>query len=83
MGKLEALDICMEYFQARTGNSMLAIDRLNLVVEDGSFVSLVGVTTRTRTNRSPRPAPLRLGMPLPRMRNTASVCVPSGIFSVS
>ncbi len=42
MGKLEALDICMEYLQARTGNRMLAIDRLNLVIENGSFVSLVG-----------------------------------------
>lgn len=42
MGRLEALDVCMEYHQARTGNRMLALDRLNLVVEDGSFVSLVG-----------------------------------------
>jgi ABC-type sugar transport system ATPase subunit len=42
VGKLEALDICMEYFQARTGTRMLAIDRLNLVVEDRAFVSLVG-----------------------------------------
>jgi NitT/TauT family transport system ATP-binding protein len=42
VGKLEALDICMEYLQARTGKRMLAIDRLNLVIENGSFVSLVG-----------------------------------------
>jgi NitT/TauT family transport system ATP-binding protein len=42
MGRLEAVDVRMEYFQARTNTRMTAIDCLNLVVDDGSFVSVVG-----------------------------------------
>jgi NitT/TauT family transport system ATP-binding protein len=42
MGKLEAIDVCMEYLQERTGARLAAIDCLNLTIEDGSFVSIVG-----------------------------------------
>jgi len=42
MGRLQAIDVCMEYFQERTGSRLSAIDCLNLTIEDGSFVSIVG-----------------------------------------
>jgi NitT/TauT family transport system ATP-binding protein len=40
--KLEARDIRLEYFQSRSGMSLLALDRVNLQVMDGEFVSIVG-----------------------------------------
>jgi NitT/TauT family transport system ATP-binding protein len=42
MGRLEASDIGMEYFQPRTGLRLLAIESVSLTVEDGEFVSIVG-----------------------------------------
>jgi NitT/TauT family transport system ATP-binding protein len=40
--KLEARDVTLEYLQPRTGNRLLALDRINLSVADGEFVSIVG-----------------------------------------
>jgi NitT/TauT family transport system ATP-binding protein len=40
--KLMANDIRMEYYQPRTGSRLLAIDRLNLGIKEGEFVSIVG-----------------------------------------
>ncbi len=42
MAKLQAVDIRLEYYQPRTGSRLLAIDRLNLDIEEGEFVSIVG-----------------------------------------
>jgi NitT/TauT family transport system ATP-binding protein len=42
MSKLQATDVCMEYFQPRTGKRLLAIDRLSLDIAEGEFVSIVG-----------------------------------------
>jgi NitT/TauT family transport system ATP-binding protein len=42
MAKLQAVDIRLEYYQPRTGSRLLAIDRLNLGIEEGEFVSIVG-----------------------------------------
>ena len=42
MGKLEALGVEMEYFQPRTGKRIRAIDRIDLEVQEGEFVSIVG-----------------------------------------
>ena len=40
--KLQARDVSLSYNQARTGTSLLALDRINLEVRDGEFVSIVG-----------------------------------------
>ncbi|MBI2756067.1 MAG: ABC transporter ATP-binding protein [Chloroflexi bacterium] len=42
MAKLEAADVCMEYYQPRTGKRMLAVDRFCLSVDEGEFVSILG-----------------------------------------
>lgn len=42
MAKLRAVDVRMEYYQPRTGSRLLAIDRLNMAIEEGEFVSVVG-----------------------------------------
>jgi NitT/TauT family transport system ATP-binding protein len=42
MSKLQAIDIRLEYYQPRSGSRLLAIDRLNLGIEEGEFVSIVG-----------------------------------------
>lgn len=42
MGRLEAIDIGMEYFQPRAGTRMRAIESVSLAIEDGEFVSIVG-----------------------------------------
>jgi NitT/TauT family transport system ATP-binding protein len=40
--KLRACDVSLEYQQPRTGTSLLALDRINLEVREGEFVSVVG-----------------------------------------
>jgi NitT/TauT family transport system ATP-binding protein len=40
--KLQARDVSLEYFQSRTGKSLLALDRITLDVMEGEFVSIVG-----------------------------------------
>jgi NitT/TauT family transport system ATP-binding protein len=40
--KLEACDVSLEYIMPRTGGRLLALDRINLTVADGEFVSIVG-----------------------------------------
>jgi len=40
--KLEAIDIRMEYYQPRTAARLLAIERLDLAIAEGEFVSIVG-----------------------------------------
>jgi NitT/TauT family transport system ATP-binding protein len=40
--KLEAQDVCLEYFQPRTNTRLTALDGVNLAVMDGEFVSIVG-----------------------------------------
>jgi len=40
--KLQAVGLRMEYYQPRTGGRLLALDNVNLAVEDGEFVSIVG-----------------------------------------
>ena len=40
--KLEAIGLRHEYYQPRTGGRLLALDNINLKVEDGEFVSIVG-----------------------------------------
>jgi len=40
--KLQATGLRMEYYQPRTGGRLLALDNVNLSVEDGEFVSIVG-----------------------------------------
>ncbi|MBZ5584167.1 MAG: ATP-binding cassette domain-containing protein [Acidobacteriia bacterium] len=40
--KLEAQDIRLEYYQPRTDTRLVALDRVNLAVMDGEFVSIVG-----------------------------------------
>ena len=40
--KLQAIDIRMEYYQPRTGNRVLAIENMNVTIEEGSFVSILG-----------------------------------------
>jgi len=40
--KLQATGLRMEYYQPRTGGRLLALDNVNLTVEDGEFVSIVG-----------------------------------------
>ena len=40
--KLEAEDVSLEYRQLRTGNSLRALDRINLRIFDGEFVCIVG-----------------------------------------
>ena len=42
MGKLDAVDIRMEYYQPRIHHRLLAIDSVSLTVENGEFVSIVG-----------------------------------------
>ena len=42
MSKLQAIDISMEYYQARTGRRLRAIESLSMAIEDGEFVSVVG-----------------------------------------
>jgi NitT/TauT family transport system ATP-binding protein len=42
MTKLQAVDVRMEYYQPRTGGRLLAIERLNLAIEEREFVSIVG-----------------------------------------
>ena len=40
--KLEAHDVTLDYVQPRTGTRLRALDRVNLAIEDGEFVSIVG-----------------------------------------
>ncbi len=40
--KLQAIELRMEYYQPRTGGRLLALDNVNLSVEDGEFVCIVG-----------------------------------------
>ena len=40
--KLQAIGLRMEYYQPRTGGRLLALDNVNLSVEDGEFVTIVG-----------------------------------------
>ena len=40
--KLEAIGLRHEYYQPRTGGRLLALDNINLKVEDGEFVTIVG-----------------------------------------
>jgi NitT/TauT family transport system ATP-binding protein len=40
--KLEAISIRMEYYLARTGGRLLAVDNVSTSIEEGEFVSIVG-----------------------------------------
>lgn len=40
--KLEAINLRHEYYQPRTGGRLLALENINLQVEDGEFVTIVG-----------------------------------------
>lgn len=40
--KLQATGLRMEYYQPRTGGRLLALDNVNLSVEEGEFVTIVG-----------------------------------------
>jgi NitT/TauT family transport system ATP-binding protein len=40
--KLQAMGLRMEYYQPRTGGRLLALDNVNLAVEEGEFVTIVG-----------------------------------------
>lgn len=40
--KLQAIGLRMEYYQPRTGSRLLALDNVNLTVEEGEFVTIVG-----------------------------------------
>jgi NitT/TauT family transport system ATP-binding protein len=40
--KLQAIGLRHEYYQPRTGGRLLALDNINLQVEDGEFVTIVG-----------------------------------------
>lgn len=40
--KLQALGLRMEYYQPRTGGRLLALENVNLSVEEGEFVTIVG-----------------------------------------
>lgn len=40
--KLQSVGIRMEYYQPRTGGRLLALDHVNLTVDEGEFVSVVG-----------------------------------------
>ena len=42
MGKLEAVEIGMEYYQPRIRHRLLAIESVSLSIDDGQFVSIVG-----------------------------------------
>ena len=40
--KLKAVNLRMEYYQPRTGGRLLALDNVNLQVDEGEFVTIVG-----------------------------------------
>ena len=40
--KLQATGLRHEYYQPRTGGRLLALDNINLQVDDGEFVTIVG-----------------------------------------
>jgi len=40
--KLQAVGLRMEYYQPRTGGRLLALDNVNLAVDEGEFVTIVG-----------------------------------------
>ncbi len=40
--KLQAINLRHEYYQPRTGGRLLALENINLQVEDGEFVTIVG-----------------------------------------
>lgn len=40
--KLQAIGLRMEYYQPRTGGRLLALDNVNLSIEEGEFVTIVG-----------------------------------------
>ena len=40
--KLQAISLRMEYYQPRTGGRLLALDNVNLSIEEGEFVTIVG-----------------------------------------
>lgn len=40
--KLQAMGLRMEYYQPRTGSRLLALDNINLAIEEGEFVTIVG-----------------------------------------
>jgi NitT/TauT family transport system ATP-binding protein len=40
--KLEAREVSLDYVQPRTGTRLRALERVNLTVDDGEFVSIVG-----------------------------------------
>lgn len=42
MAKLQAIELRMEYYQPRTGGRLLALDNVNLSVEEGEFLTIVG-----------------------------------------
>lgn len=40
--KLQAIGLRMEYYQPRTGGRLLALDNVNLSIDEGEFVTIVG-----------------------------------------
>ena len=40
--KLEAREICLSYFQPRSQTRLVALDRVNVTIREGEFVSVVG-----------------------------------------
>ena len=40
--KLQSAGLRMEYYQPRTGGRLLALDNINLSVDEGEFVTIVG-----------------------------------------
>ena len=40
--KLQAIGLRMEYYQPRTGGRLLALDNVDLTIEEGEFVTIVG-----------------------------------------
>ena len=40
--KLQAVGLRMEYYQPRSGGRLLALDRVNLSIEEGEFVAIIG-----------------------------------------
>ena len=47
--KLQSIGLIMEYDQPRTGGRPLALDNVNLSVEEGEFVTIVGPSGRGKT----------------------------------
>ena len=51
--KLQATGLRHEYYQPRTGGRLLALDNINLQVEDGEFVTIVGPSGCGKTTIKP------------------------------